>query len=297
MTKFADLDASDGAVDGVFNVSGDLTIANHGAITCDSSDSGTNSGCPIRINVGGNMEIQAGGSVHANTPAADGAGGSIRITTGGNFTMRIGNDLAGIPSAFVSARNTASSAGSGSGGDVVIISGGVTVDASNPTNAPTCGAPTGDIVVEPFASISTDAPGAAGAIQLYAGHNITIQGTLSSGASNTTSGQGGPITVDACNAILVTDSGVIRSSGKRSGADLVHVQGCSVNILGLVQSTGDSDEPQGTCPSPCTSKVFNNLCNNPPRPGHQDQIAAAQCVEDWAGSTLKIDATDDQRGS
>ena len=84
--RFTDLDASDGAIDGIFNVSGDLTIANQGAITCDSSDTGTSSGCPIRINVAGNMEIQAGGSIHSNTSAPDGSAGSIRSNSGRRFS-------------------------------------------------------------------------------------------------------------------------------------------------------------------------------------------------------------------
>ena len=237
------------------------------------------------------MEIQAGGSVHSNTSVPDGSAGSIRITTGGNFAMRMGNDSIGLPSAFISARNTAGSAGSGSGGDVVIISGGVTVDPSSPTNAPTCGAPTGDIVVEPFTSISTDAPGAAGSIQLYAGHNVTISRHPVVGREQHDLRPGGsPITVDTLQRGARHRQ---RDPQQRQtvGADLVHVQGCSVNIQGLVQSTGDSDEPQGSCPSPCTVKTFNNLCNDPPRPGHQSQTNAAQCLEVWAGSTLKIDAT------
>ena len=46
-TLFSTLDASDGSTDGVFTVSGDLTITNGGAITCD--DTGGGSACPIRI--------------------------------------------------------------------------------------------------------------------------------------------------------------------------------------------------------------------------------------------------------
>src|SRR2546422_623938 len=99
-TLFATLDASDGSTDGVYNVSGDLTIANGGAITCDEPGGGEGIACKITINVGGNMEIQAGGSVHADTATTDGGAAPIIITTGGNFTARAAGG--GAPAAFIS---------------------------------------------------------------------------------------------------------------------------------------------------------------------------------------------------
>ena len=84
-TTFAIADASDGTVDGVFNVTGNLTIANGGSITCD--DNGTPAdACPIKIHVTGNMEIQAGGSVHADNNGANGG-------KGGDITYHGGREL------------------------------------------------------------------------------------------------------------------------------------------------------------------------------------------------------------
>src|SRR6478752_1193373 len=58
-TTFASLDGSaadaDGTVDGVLTVSGNLTIATGGSITCnDPSSPLSDSACPIRIAVSGN---------------------------------------------------------------------------------------------------------------------------------------------------------------------------------------------------------------------------------------------------
>ena len=89
---FASLDGSadddDGLVNGVFTKNANLTIANGGSITCDENGT-TASACPIKIHVTGNMEIQAGGSVHAeNLGGNGGQGGNITIDVDGNFTMR-----------------------------------------------------------------------------------------------------------------------------------------------------------------------------------------------------------------
>ncbi len=65
-TTFAAADASDGTIDGVFTVMGNLTITGTGNITCDdpASPSGA-SACAIRIAVGGDMEMQAGSTITA----------------------------------------------------------------------------------------------------------------------------------------------------------------------------------------------------------------------------------------
>ena len=62
----------------------------------------------------------------------------------------------------------------------------------------------------------------------------------------------------------------------------MHLQGCVVNIFGLVASTGPAHEPP-----------FANLCNVN-RPGKPANSGA--CVEIWAGTTLVIDSTGTHKG-
>ena len=62
----------------------------------------------------------------------------------------------------------------------------------------------------------------------------------------------------------------------------MHLQGCVVQILGLVASTGPAHEPP-----------FANVCNVN-RPGKPAESGA--CVEIWAGTTLLIDSTGTHKG-
>src|SRR4030095_15526839 len=90
-TTFAAADASDGALNGVFNVNGDLTIANGGSITCSDPAAPVGaSACAIKVVVTGNMEIQAGGAILAENTVGGGKGGKIKITVGGNLVLRSG---------------------------------------------------------------------------------------------------------------------------------------------------------------------------------------------------------------
>ena len=74
---FADLDGSDqdddGVVNGVLTVTGNLTIA--GSITCDDPSvirAPNDSACPIRIDVGGSMTMQAGSAISAENTVSGG---------------------------------------------------------------------------------------------------------------------------------------------------------------------------------------------------------------------------------
>ena len=247
-TTFAAADASDGTVDGVFNVTGNLTIANGGSITCD--DNGTPAdACPIKINVTGNMEIQAGGSVHADNNGGNGGkGGDITITVGGNFTMRTGSG--GNPAATVTAENQ-SGGGNAHGGKITIIVGDVTLDTSVDPAVAICGQLNGDILIETDARISSSAlQSVAGDIALYAGRSITINGQVLA-AGFTGGGHGGAITIQACCDLLVGDTGQIASRGRDPGADRVHLQACTVTIYGLVASQAPGHQaPTPRCVPP-----------------------------------------------
>ena len=62
----------------------------------------------------------------------------------------------------------------------------------------------------------------------------------------------------------------------------MHLQGCVVNIFGLVASTGGAHEG-----------FAGNLCNVA-RPGKP--LNSGACVEIWAGTTLAIDSTGTHKG-
>ena len=66
-TTFAVADASDGTVDGVFNVTGNLTLGPLGSITCndDLPLVANADACPITIVVTGNLVMQAGSAITA----------------------------------------------------------------------------------------------------------------------------------------------------------------------------------------------------------------------------------------
>jgi hypothetical protein len=273
---FASLDGSidddDGVVNGIFTKNANLTIASGGSITCDNTG-GPGSACPINILVTGNLEIQAGGSIHAeNLGTGGGTGGDIMITVGGDFTMR--------NTAVVSSRNRGG--GSQEGGNITIVVGGVTLDTSVDPAIGVCNSPTGDILIERGALITSDsATGHAGAIALYAGHNITINGTVRA-FGDSFGGHGGPITIDACCDLLIGDTGLVSSEGHDPGADRVHLEGCVVVVYGLVQSTAPGHQHASV------------LCTPPFRPGKPDNSTA--CVEIWSGTTLTIDATGTHHG-
>ncbi len=279
---FASLDGSadddDGLVNGVFTKNANLTIAAGGSITCDdpATPSAANA-CPITLSVSGNLEIQAGGSIHAENNVGAGTGGNITMTVGGNFTMR--GPSGGNPGAFVSSQKLGG--GAQQGGDILIIVGGVTVapDPVDPT-APgigQCNTPTGDVLIEAGASIfSNSGTNRAGDIAVYAGHNITVHGTVEARGS-TTGGHGGAITLDACCSLLIGDTGIVSSRGQDPGPSRVHLEACLVNIFGLVQSTG----PAHSGPEP--------LCAPPERP--TKPANSSGCVEIWSGTDLTIDAT------
>jgi hypothetical protein len=101
-TTFAAADASDGVTDGVFTVTGNLTMTSGGTITCNNGDPGSvgANACDIRIVVGGNMLMENGSKISASA-SGGGHGGNITITVGdfsatpptGDFTMQTGSQI------------------------------------------------------------------------------------------------------------------------------------------------------------------------------------------------------------
>ncbi len=255
---------------------GDLLITSTGSVNCNDSGVPPNGASPITITVSGDMEMQAGSVIRADNTNDGGNGGTITLTVGGNFTMRGANG--GSPGAVISSSKTGP--GTGGAGDIRIKVGNVTVNPDDLT-IECATTPSGDILLENGAKVLANAVGEAGSIKMFAGRNATISGLVSSEGTGG-DGRGGPITIDACCDLVVGDTGKVISKGADPGADLVHLQGCVVNIFGLVASTGPGHEPP-----------FANLCNAN-RPGKPADSGA--CVEIWAGTTLLIDSTGTHKG-
>lgn len=78
-----------------------------------------------------------------------------------------------------------------------------------------------------------------------------MDGTIQS-RGLTTAGRGGPIAIAAAGALIEGATGTISSRGGGPGADLVHLEGNTIEVDGLVESTGPGQQaPDG-----------RNLCND-----------------------------------
>ena len=119
---FASLDGSaqddDGLKNGVFTVTGNLTIA--GSITCnDDPPADPNAdACPIRIDVGGSMTMQAGSAIVAENRVSGGLGGAIDIDVGDTLTMQGGSTI--------SSSDITIGGGTGAAGPITITVGDLT---------------------------------------------------------------------------------------------------------------------------------------------------------------------------
>ena len=167
----ASLDGSahdaDGSRNGIFTVGGNLTLARGGAITCDSSGSSAPAEpCPIRIAVGGNLEMKSGSAILAENGVMDGS--PIEIAVAGVFRMR------GPQGAASGALISASNRNNGSGGNISVFV-------------------AGRIWTEEGSRITADAGAEAGDITIT-GQSTEIRGTVSSRAT-TSEGRKGAISI------------------------------------------------------------------------------------------------------
>src|SRR4029079_5375427 len=159
---------------------------------------------------------------------------------GGNVTLRVGGNLvlhgpaASLPGAVVSSsRTSTTSPGSDKAGKIQLTVGG-------------------QVAIEAGATIAANALNAAGGtIAVSAQGSVTVGGLVASGPSSTllstaltgrvlsgiNSGQaGGPITIAGAGGGIVNGTGVIASQGETPGADQITLEGCGIDVRGLVAS-------------------------------------------------------------
>src|SRR5262249_17708035 len=169
-------------------------------------------------------------------------------------------------------------ANTGRGGNITLVSSGGDITAFDGSVISVDGAacPAGDIAISALPSGKIDLDGLV---------------ESKSALTGTGGGQagGGRITVKAGCDLTVSETGVVRSEGKDPGADLVHLEGCTVTIRGLVQSISDNAGH---------ATNVDNACNGDNVVAHPIGAATifAGCVEIWAGTTLTIDRTNGFNG-
>jgi hypothetical protein len=249
---------------GTFKLGETLHILGNGSILVPTAPGGNTLTLSIEGDFLMDIPTVAGGSViSGDVTTSQATGAAIGITTmGGNIVLH-GNGTAG-------AKISASQLGHANKGS---RAGSITLTANDRS-----------VTIENGAALAATAVLPAGEIKVSAPRgSIDIEGAVLSESTLSGSGNslgGGPITVSAGCNLTVGDTGLVSSKGTDPGADLVHLQGgCSVKILGLVQSTGAGHgvpKPPNRCAS----------ANRPDKPSN-----ATACVEIWAGDSLTIDRT------
>ncbi len=249
-------------------------------------------GSDITIKVSRDVLMQAGSAILADDTGTAGHGGNITITAGDDMTMCGQTGLqpgcgapGGKPGALISAQKK--------GGGATTLVNSVTITVGSTATA------TGDFYMEGGttgygtengAKIITDSTtGKSGTITITTGATYftepgaVIQSGFGGGTPGATSTQiGGKIyIVSDCG---LTSEGRITSKGPDPGADLVHLESCTVVVRGLVESTGKGH----------TSDAPNN-CDlvNDSLPGEVFRNHPAEstgCIEVW-GNFITIDSS------
>jgi hypothetical protein len=232
---FSSLDGSasdhDGLANGVFTVNDGNLVVN-GVVNCNDDGPGHSSACAMTFIVSGNLTINAGGALYAENRTGSGSGGNITIIAGGNLALN-GNAI--VSSA---ARHSSASTGgaiTASAGGAVTMAAGSTID-SGAANA------------------------RGGAIAISAGGFVNIDGNILSGPSRTilatrltgeilsggTGNQiGGAISIASSSfaepAVVIGENATIASQGEKDGAGPVTINGCGIEVRGLVAAVSRKD--------------------------------------------------------
>jgi hypothetical protein len=225
---FAALDGSsadhDGSANGVFTVNDGNLVVN-GTVNCNDEGVNSNSACPMAFAVSGNMTINSGGALYAENRIAGGNGGAITLTVGGNLALN--------GTAIVSA---ASASGNGTNGGAIgaTVSGTVTLASGTTIDAGSANAVGGNITIAAGSAVSVDG-------NVYSGPSRTLLSTrltgaaLSGGKNNQV---GGAISISSTTyvepAIGIGSNANVISQGDQNGTGGVTIDGCGVDIRGLV---------------------------------------------------------------
>jgi hypothetical protein len=173
-------------------------------------------------------------------------GGPLTLNITGGFTMDAG--------AFIDANNPGGCDGGRFGGTVSITATGAATmaDGSSITSNSCSGGTIG------ITAATADLDGLIESVG-------SITGTGAKQAPG-----GGPITLVAGCELKISDTGVVSSRGSDPGADLVHLEGCTVTVYGKVESTG----PGHAVPNSPTNHCYYQQAGfpTPPTPSTRGTI-------------------------
>ena len=288
---FSSLDGSalddDHTVNGIFTVNGNLTVT--GTINCNDVDKGS-SACPMQFVVSGNVTLAPGSQISAENRDKDGNGGDISFTVGGN--MDIQGTSGATPGALISSSKT--------NGGVVFHAGSISINAGGTV---TDGA--GSII----SAASVD--GTAGAISITSGAQSSISGNILSGPSRTISTStiytgfvmtgtgttvGGNIAIKALTSsepgVVINAPAIIASqSGDVGTGGTVTIEGCNVQINGLVASIGRKNPGEHVIVRSGTSITVDGS-NLGGAGTHLGRVRADAGSEDASTNTVELYAND-----
>jgi Bacterial Ig domain len=233
-TSFAALDGSsldhDGVANGVFTVSDGNLIVN-GVVNCND-DGGSDSACSMAFAVSGNMTINSGGALFAENRTGGGSGGAITLTVGGNLALN--------GTAIVSTASKSSSGGNG-GAITANVGGGVILASGTTIDGGSANARGGNVAVTAAGVISVDGNVLSGPSRTILSTRLT-DAALDGGTANQIGGQVAiRSTAFAEPAVVVGANANVVSQGDNSGAGPVTIEGCGIQIRGLVAALSRKD--------------------------------------------------------
>jgi hypothetical protein len=232
---FASLDGSssdhDGAANGVFTVSdGDLVV--NGVVNCND-DGSTDSACSMAFAVSGNLTVNSGGALYAENRSGSGAGGAISLTVGGDLTL---NGTAIVSTA------SKSSSGSSGGAITATVTGDIALGSGSTIDAGSANARGGEVNLAAAGLIKIDGNVLSGPSRTFLATRLGGGAALDGGTSNN---GGGRITISSNTfvepAIVIGATANIVSQGADNGSGPVTIDGCGIQVRGLVASLARKD--------------------------------------------------------
>jgi Big-like domain-containing protein len=223
-------DDEDHVANGVFTVTGNLII--NGTINCNDDGPGANSACPMSFSVGNNLVLNTGSAVFAENRTKAGNGGNITFTVGGDVILH--GATVSLPGALISSAKT-NSGNPAHGGDITItVAGAFTQESGSIVSSGASDANAGAI------AMSSGGPAAVGGY-IFAGPSRTLSASIYTDDILSTGGGhvvGGAITITSLThtepAVVIGPQAVIASQGHDGGGNTVAINGCNVQVNGLV---------------------------------------------------------------
>ncbi len=234
--NFSSLDGSsldhDHASNGTFTVNdGNLTVL--GTINCLDDGSSNNSACAMRFAVSGNFTMLPGSGIYSENRRGNGNGGNLTFTVGGNVSLQSGPPLF-VNGAVISSGNE----GNGTGGSITFTVGGTSTFSPGTTvSAASAGGQAGAILVQSGGRISANGLIASAPTRTLAGSSRYTGEVMGGGSNNA---KGGTITLRSTTntepGVVIDGFATIVSQGESAGSSRVLVEGCGIQIRGLVAS-------------------------------------------------------------